>query len=415
MLNIYLERYATQKTYIDPLNYGHPGIVVVIPCHNEEGLVSSLQSIENCEQPNCKVSVIVMINASEKHDSEIHQRNNDTLTHANEWLNSSEKKYRYHFIIDNHLPRKHAGVGLARKIGMDEAVRMFETNDHDGVILCFDADSLCEINLLVEVERLFSDEKIVGCSIHYEHPLAGDLPDANYVGIIKYESHLRYYIGALKFAGFPYAYQTIGSSMASRSSAYQKQGGMNRRKAGEDFYFLHRIIPLGNFKNLSSTMIIPSPRSSDRVPFGTGKAIGDWLDSDQKDWQTYNPEIFEELKRFISLVDELFDERDEEKCYQKLSNIFQSFWSIDEFVLKLKEIRKHSTTIENFRKRFFQWFEGFKVLKFVHHARDHGHPNVDVEIAVDWILHKYHQRTNNLELKEKLLLLREIDRKEMSI
>ena len=61
--------------------------------------------------------------------------------------------------------------------------------------------------------------------------------------------------------------------MAVRPEAYMKQGGMNRRKAGEDFYFLNKIMSLGGFGECAETTIYPSPRTSKRVPFGTGQAV----------------------------------------------------------------------------------------------------------------------------------------------
>jgi hypothetical protein len=48
---------------------------------------------------------------------------------------------------------------------------------------------------------------------------------------------------------------------------------MNRRMAGEDFYFIQKLLPAGGFFNLNQTTVYPSPRSSARVPFGTGVTI----------------------------------------------------------------------------------------------------------------------------------------------
>src|SRR5262249_26021974 len=163
-------------------------------------------------------------------------------------------------------------------IGMDEALRRFDAVERPGgVIVGFDADCRCERNYLTAIERHFErNSNSPGCSIYFEHPLNGPLEPAIYEAIAEYELHLRYYVQALRFGGFPHAFHTIGSSMAVRAGVYRKQGGMNKRKAGEDFYFLHKIIPLGGFTNLVETRVIPSPRASDRVPFGTGKAVCDF-------------------------------------------------------------------------------------------------------------------------------------------
>ena len=311
------------------------------------------------------------------------------------------------------MPKKHAGVGLARKIGMDEAVRMFESIDnHDGVILCFDADCHCEPNFLSEVFNYFNNNPASsGCAINFEHPLNGILDDRVYKGITYYELHLRYYVDALKYAEFPYAYHTIGSSMAVRSSAYQKQGGMNRRKAGEDFYFLHKIIPLGHFGEITSTTVYPSPRASNRVPFGTGRAVGEWLAGEQEDYLTYHYQIFEDLKIFMNQVDSYFqvDEKGLKELILDLPRSISGFIVSLNFEIKLKEIQGQSTNLQSFRKRFFQWFDGFRVLKYVHFARDNFCPNIPTTEAVDWLFGKYGEGPPT-ELKEKLIKLRNLDK-----
>ena len=73
----------------------------------------------------------------------------------------------------------------------------------------------------------------------------------------------------MKYSNLPYSFHTIGSAFALTASAYTRQGGMNRRKAGEDFYFINKLIKGEIFGEINDTKVIPSPRISDRVPFGT--------------------------------------------------------------------------------------------------------------------------------------------------
>ena len=49
----------------------------------------------------------------------------------------------------------------------------------------------------------------------------------------------------MKFAGYPWAMYTVGSAFAVTAEAYVKRGGMNRRQAGEDFYFLQNLAHIG--------------------------------------------------------------------------------------------------------------------------------------------------------------------------
>jgi len=108
------------------------------------------------------------------------------------------------------------------------------------MIICFDADCLCDSNYFLAIEEHAEKHPSAdGFNIYFEHPCEGtDYPQEIYEGIIQYELHLRYMNQFLRYAGFPFAYHTIGSSFAVRAGTYALQGGMNSRKAGEDFYSL---------------------------------------------------------------------------------------------------------------------------------------------------------------------------------
>ena len=170
--------------------------------------------------------------------------------------------------------------------------------------------------------------------------------------------------------------------MAVRAAAYAKQGGMNKRKAGEDFYFLNKIIQLGNFTECNTTTVIPSPRVSDRVPFGTGKAVGEIVSADQWSLETYNFKIFTELKEFVS---EVYD-------YNKmldssmLSSLINVFVDSKELGVKIAEIGKNSNSEEAFITRFFKMFDAFWIMKYVHFSRDNLHKQVSVLDASNELL-----------------------------
>ncbi len=389
---MYLEKHALYPPQIRELARKDLGIVLVIPCHDEPDVVSSVQVLRDCEPPECAVEVIVVVNDSELSLPKIKQQNKLTIRQLNEWIpQNTDDKFRC-FVLDHpNMPKKHAGVGLARKIGMDEAVRRLEQVEHPkGVIVCFDADSSCDSNYLQEIERHFQRyPDTEACSIYFEHPTSGEAyPPEVYEAIVDYELYLRYYVHALRWAGFPHAYQTIGSSMAVRADAYQRQGGMNRRKAGEDFYFLHKFIPHGHFTELSSTRVIPSPRPSHRVPFGTGKAVGDLIQSEHG-YLAYHPNVFVDLQFFIKKINTLYEiknELDIARFVEDLPDSIHTFLVQNNFQKKVKEIHAHTSNPRTFRQRFFQWFNAFLVLKYVHHARDAYYTSVPICEAAAWLL-----------------------------
>lgn len=390
---------------------------MVIPCFNEPDLISSLKSLARCNIPQKKVEVIVVINSGTDHSAEIKNQDLKSLAEMNAWLKTVDQKFiSFKSIFVDDLPPKHTGVGLARKIGMDEAVARFDKVGFDGVIICFDADSLCDANYLREIENHFlKNPKSPGCSIYFEHPIEGSEHASEiYQAIAEYELHLRYYNQALRFCKLPYAFHTIGSSMAVRSSAYQKQGGMNKRKAGEDFYFLHKIISLGNFTELNSTRVIPSPRVSDRVPFGTGRAMGDYLNANLKQYLTYNFKSFELIKEWVEKIPDLFQTDFENLSWteknQPGSNHLLKFLETEKFGDALTEIRKNSPTLESFVKRFYVWFDAFRVLKLVHYLRDEIYPDSPVSQETEMLLKKLGVEMESCDGLELLVALRVYER-----
>lgn len=389
--------------------------VVTIPCHDEPDLLRTLDALAACETPPKPVEVIVVINGPENAPEEVKQRNADTYSQALAWAARHSRPglqfYPLHF---PDLPSKHAGVGLARKIAMDEAARRLENAGAPrGVIACLDADSLVQPSYLQALQRYFNRRPACpAAGIYYEHPLAGnDYAPEIYEAIARYELHLRYYVQALRWAGLPTATQTVGSAMAVRADAYQSQGGMNRRQAGEDFYFLHKFTPLDGFGEITATTVIPSPRSSHRVPFGTGKAVGDMLAGNA--FSTYSPLIFKDLKVFLDKTDQWFDLSDAVFLQQNATAAAEldhtlralppavfTFLEKESFREKLREIRRNTATPAAFRKRFFRWFDPFLAMKYVHHARDHFYANIPVEDCELWIAN-YGLRITDCGLSEE--------------
>lgn len=409
-MNFYLNKYGFQDPEIEQVPSVNLGIIVVIPCFNEPDLIRSLESLASCVCTKSRIEVIVVLNGTEQNTEEIQIQNKKTKVQFQEFKTNLNSEIEFHLIENIQLPKKHAGVGLARKIGMDEAVSRFDKVNTDGIIVCFDADAIVAANYFVEIEKHFNNNpKTPGCAIHYEHPISGrEFKQEIYQGIINYELHLRYYNQCLVFAKLPYAFHTVGSSMAVKSSAYQKQGGMNKRKAGEDFYFIHKIISLGDFGELKSTMVIPSPRISDRVPFGTGKAIGDWIDQGKESYSTYAFEIFIEIKNFVELIPALFTLGI--NCLEsKVSDEFCEFLIENKFDERLAEIRSNTTDFKSFEKRFFVWFDAFKILKLVHFLRDTDCPNQEILQEVQKLETENKWKTQKT-VSESLFFLREIEK-----
>ena len=80
----------------------------------------SLIALKKCELPKCDVEVIIVINHSENEKEEIKAKNEKTYDQVLAWSEKNNTpRLKFHLIFRGDFPKKHAGVGLARKIGTD--------------------------------------------------------------------------------------------------------------------------------------------------------------------------------------------------------------------------------------------------------------------------------------------------------
>jgi hypothetical protein len=262
---------------------------------------------------------------------------------------------------------------------------------------------------------LYKRGKCSACSIYFEHPLSGDeFSEDYYKAIALYELHLRYYNQGLVYAGFPFAYHTIGSAMAVKTEKYVKAGGMNRRQAGEDFYFIQKLLPPGGYFNLNSTTVYPSPRTSSRVLFGTGASIIKLSTDKSSTLLTYNILAFKELCLFFGLIDNLFKCRSDEihNCFRLIPKGLGMFLSEHEFVKKIEEIKDNTSGINSFKKRFFSWFNMFKIVKYLNHVHTGYFEKKPVEISASELLQARGIVIDSKETKDLLLYYRAMEKNE---
>lgn len=387
----YFKRFGYCGRQLESIPHPDTIISIVIPCYNEPGLTLTLDSLCQCEPPELPLEVLIVINSSFRADERVKLRNLETRHEVAQWKSKHERPWlKIHVLWIEDMPSKHAGVGLARKIGMDEALRRFAAINYKGMIICLDADCRVAPNYLRVLEKVQVNHQPQSCTIYFEHNMEQAESSELREGILYYELFLRYYVNALAYAQYPFAMHTVGSSMGVRADTYALSGGMNRRKAGEDFYFLHKVVPLGSHYSVCDTLVYPSSRLSDRVPFGTGKAQQEWMDNEESRQYTYHPAIFDELKTFIKHVPAFYKSKplDEKFLDLRLPNALKAFLAEQNFIDKVNEIKANSSSYKTFQKRFFLWFDGFKALKFVHYCRDHYYEQLELSLASEQLLKK---------------------------
>ncbi len=388
----YLEEKTLFPQRIEEAPDSGTGIIIVVPAFNEISIDKMLDSLSKCREPGCSVEVIIVINASDNASPESLENNLQAEKDIESWKRANIHCFfrLYSFKVPQHAV-KGWGVGLARKTGMDEAVRRFnKINKPEGIILNLDADCTVAQNYLVAVfEELLNRTDRAACSIYFEHPISDNSYPENILrNIALYELHLRYYFQAQVYTGFPYVFHTVGSAIAVKALPYIKAGGMNRRQAGEDFYFVQKMVPSGGYFSLNSTTVYPSPRISDRVPFGTGASMGKLNIENASTLLTYNPKAFSELKTFFSFTDLFYESQYEElqKFYLNMPTALQSFIDEKEWIEKIEEVKNNTSGSISFKKRFFGWFNMFKIVKYLNFVHAGYFEKVPVEFAASELL-----------------------------
>jgi len=412
----YLEERALFPQKIAEAPDRNTGIIVVIPAFNEPGISGVLDSLSECEVPGCKVEVIIVVNAPGDSEPEVLDNNQKSIENIISWKKENVNCFFRLFIFDVEHPAPSGwGVGMARKTGMDEAVRRFESiNKPEGIILNLDADCSVEKNYFVAVyNELFRKKETTACSIYFEHPLSGvEFSNDIYEYITLYELHLRYYFQGLAYTGFPYVFHTVGSAIAVKALLYVKAGGMNRKQAGEDFYFIQKLVPSGGYFSLNSTTVYPSPRSSSRVPFGTGASIGKLRADATSTLLTYNVRAFRELRDFFSLTG-LFYEGSIGQIpdyFSLLPEGIKLFIGKDGWISKMGEIKGNTSGLYSFKKRFFGWFNMFRIVKYMNFIHNGLFAKEYVEVAASKLLKLMEADKCPHEISELLLHYRSLER-----
>jgi hypothetical protein len=365
-------------------------------------LEKTLTSILECESTKFITEVIIVLNCAlgDEEAKRFHQIQKKEL----EQKFNKHAKIIFCFILADDLPVKHAGVGLARKIGMDEAIRRFNEISFDGLLICLDGDCVVNKNYLIGLEKYAcAPETYNTICLHFEHDLNTEQNETLNKGIIYYELFLRYYKESLSYCGFPYSFHTIGSSMAVKASIYCKAGGMNKRKAGEDFYFLTKVFPYGKIIELNTAIVYPSARISKRVPFGTGRAQQNFIEKQNEEYTTYAFRSFEDLKQFFAtdLYAAEFD-------FNTFPQTVKQFLPETDLKNKLAEIKNNTSTKQQFQKRFFDWFDGFMILKFAHFVRDNYYSNNTISKEINFLLNKKEISSSAISSQEQLIYFRKI-------
>jgi len=148
--------------------------------------------------------------------------------------------------------------------------------------------------------------------------------------------------------------------------------------AGEDFYLLQQLSKTGcKIEMIEEALVFPSDRVSDRVPFGTGKAVGDIVENGR--WLTYHDHCYRDLGQLLDVVEKGVSN----SAADILENVPESCksWLVDrKFESVWPKLRNNSRDNEMLLHRFHEWLDAFQTLKLIHFLSDNAYPREAMEI-----------------------------------
>ncbi len=366
-----------------PGNQRFAGAVVIPSLAERDLLFSTLQSLaRNPEDILSRFLILVVVNHRQDTSLSEKQDNRETLRRLKggrrdlaplrlAWVDAASPGLEF--------PAGSGGVGKARKVGFDLALQRLDYDQASPLLISLDADTLVCPDYLPAIVAHFRVDQTPGAVIPFCHQ-PGSTPEEDRA-IRRYELFLRTYVLGLRRAGSPFAFHTVGSAMACTAEGYARNGGMNQRGAGEDFYFLQQLAKTGGVSQVKGTVVYPSARTSHRVPFGTGRSITDLLSRKEGAVLFYRMECFQILANWLALVGQSLDLEGKkilEKALKISSDLYE-FLKKNKFELIWEKLQRNFPTSRNLEKGFHDWFDGLKTMKLIHHLSAGPYPRKDPE------------------------------------
>lgn len=413
LTDIYLRNYSVgEKWKIIANDADNVSLVVVIPAYAEKEMLFSTLASLGRNNPSSLESSLILCVVNNKNDSpavvvENNQQTIGCLDHLvkKKSLNAYKSDNTFYRLLteimdDNmklgyidasskgyEISSGKGGVGTARKIGMDASLRLLkEKSASNGVIVSLDADTLVQSNYL-EVLRNYFQREIRTAIVAYEHQRPAD--DLHLAAICCYEIFLRYWVLGLRYAQSDWAFHSIGSTISVSTRSYLEVRGMNKREAGEDFYFLNKLAKIGNINYIKETCVFPSSRPSFRVPFGTGKRIERFVSGNpEEEYRLYDPRIFCVLADWLTLMQSSYFDEGKEIIGKAgmIHHVLKSFLEENKFGVTWDKIRRVAKEEKTLVKHFHDWFDGFKTLKLINYFTRECYPQIPMFVALKTIL-----------------------------
>lgn len=382
----YLARYAEADAQLMQPTGQLMAQAVVIPAYGEgESLQAAVRSVPGCRRG--PVLIVVVINGRAESPVWAHEANQRAVaafTEAYPETRRLDESTTLHavpqgslVVMQRTLPDGQ-GVGLARKHGVDLVFGLWARGGlRTAWIHCTDADAT------VPDDYFEQTEEITGAATLYPFWHLPDTDPTLAQAISWYEISLRYYVLGLRWAGSPYGFHSIGSTMAVDARAYACVRGFPRRSAAEDFYLLNKLTKVGIIHQASGQAIRIAGRVSSRVPFGTGRSMGIAAAGDAMPL-CYHPATFQCLRAVLTALRSSIADGEELAATLDAAELSAELRrSVQEAVLTLglpdalQAARAACRDAATLQRRMHEWLDAFRTMKLIHTLRDAGLPSLE--------------------------------------
>jgi hypothetical protein len=392
----YLARQAEPESRAAEALEGAFGHALVVPAYGEgQGLFDLLGSVPR--GPAGETLIVVVLNGRADSPEAVHEANRaarerlregagavaeipaehpvSVLSYANGRIVLVDRAAEGHYLPEGQ------GVGLARKIGNDLALRLHAAGRVASPwIHNTDADTILPNDYFDQTARV-AGEGVAAALYFFEHRFSEDATLGEAARL--YEISLRYYVLGLAWAGSPYAYQSMGSCIAVRPWAYAEVHGFPKKNAAEDFYALNKLAKVGTIERLAGLPLLLEGRLSDRVPFGTGKALTQLVSKHRglSGFRLYHPLAFGHLAAWLRLLEAAaaskgdfqgaLAELPRDNPFFRSDLLLESLEKMGAFAA-LREAVERSPDGPAMLRQFHTWFDSFRTRKLIHALRDGG-------------------------------------------
>ena len=352
----YLERYAASaamaKAATARIETTHKRYrqALIVPAFDEDDKPLRVLA-EQCR--NTRTLFILVINCPENADPAARERTRQLLRTVR--TDAAFADVCWFDAVSTPLPRRE-GVGLARKLGTDLALDLYNRRILSSPwFFQTDADATLPRGYF----ETALPEHASAVVFAHEHVSS----DSRLLRAARlYEQHMHYYVAGLRFAGSSYAYPTLGSTIAVNATAYAMVRGYPRRNAGEDFHLLNKLNKISRVVHMPQITVRLAARLSHRVPFGTGPALADIsqtlaTDDSGEAYLSYHPQVFCMLRRTLAALHAYEREGIDSFHPQDAEILHRLGWSRVRAAFRLGR----SGAVH-------EWFDGLKSLRFVHEA-----------------------------------------------